>query len=440
MHCKKQIVFLAVFFLGVAGCLYAESLSYDPYETDQEAMAQAPSTLQSILSHFPVYPFELLRWPIEKTLVMIENHSLDRKTRWVYNELVSRGIKPHFNVINVMSPSYGADFDLVRLSGLSPRLHDTVAETWIHYSQDIQFTTGARGGLDNLFGLKLRTRASIEYEDRPNEHFYGIGPDTSRGEGSVYATETTKLRGEAAYECHPQFETKGFLGYDNVNVSGGHDGGRNQIGRGIFTEALTPGLRGDEILSLGGELKFDNRDQKENSTRGGLARFAMSYHEGVSGSAARFLRYTGEASHYLSLGSPRRVLVGHLFAEYNDELGHGIIPFHQMPMLGDYGAEPRLSHTLRGYDFNRFRDESAALFNAEYRHNIWEYRLCKLDTVYFFDLGQVFGEVSEMQLHDFRESYGGGFRFSVANVPVLSIEVAHGDEGTNLYVKSKLPF
>ena len=111
-----------------------------------------------------------------------------------------------------------------------------------------------------------------------------------------------------------------------------------------------------------------------------------------------------------------------------------------MAKLGGYGVFPRLSHTLRGYDNNRFFGESAALFNAEYRYRIWEYRDWKTDAVLFWDEGQVFRDLSNFQLKDFRESYGLGFRISLLEHAVICVEVAHGSEGTNFYLKSGAPF
>jgi hemolysin activation/secretion protein len=111
-----------------------------------------------------------------------------------------------------------------------------------------------------------------------------------------------------------------------------------------------------------------------------------------------------------------------------------------MARLGGFSSFPQTSQPLRGYDYNRFTDNSAVLLNLEYRYNIWQFREFKLDTVVFADEGQVFNRISQFQFKNFRESYGLGFRLNLANIPLLSVEIAHGDEGTNFYVKSKAPF
>ena len=98
------------------------------------------------------------------------------------------------------------------------------------------------------------------------------------------------------------------------------------------------------------------------------------------------------------------------------------------------------SETLRAYDPNRFTDRSLLLLNLEYRYNIWEYKDWKTDAVIFMDEGQVFRNFGDFKLRDFRESYGVGLRTSIAGIVLLSLEAAHGDEGTHFYAKSTTPF
>ena len=128
------------------------------------------------------------------------------------------------------------------------------------------------------------------------------------------------------------------------------------------------------------------------------------------------------------------------YGEHNDRLRNRSVPFHQLARLGGYGKYPDRSATFRAYDKNRFFGESLALLNLEYRYTVYEYRDWKVDTVYFWDEGQVFRDISDFQWQDFEASYGGGFRISVLNHVVLSLEVAHGDEGTHFYAKTGSPF
>jgi hypothetical protein len=130
----------------------------------------------------------------------------------------------------------------------------------------------------------------------------------------------------------------------------------------------------------------------------------------------------------------------HAYGETNSQVAGYYVPFHQMARLGGMGEYPRLSRTLRGYQFNRFTDQSAFTYNMEYRYNIWQYREFKVDTTLFWDTGNVFEKVSKFQFNTLRNSYGFGFRLHLANVSLLTVQLAFSEEGPEFYVHSKTPF
>ncbi len=437
-------VFATVFFslvMGISSFARAEALSYDRYAAIYKQEIKAPSLTKNAANHFLTAPFEIIKWPVDKSLIYIEKHYLDKKALWIYEKITDQGINPHLGLISVTSPTFGADVDFVRLLRQKDDLPDLTVKGWVDYSRDVIFETGTVIGWDHIAGTGLKVEGLFKYETRPQEHFYGIGPHSSAGDGSVYKMEATTLQSTVGYAFRPTFSTNFYVAYKNINVTGGKDGGRGELGTyRTFTPDRVPGIFGDPLLTFGVELNRDTRNHKDDSTSGGqqLARF--SYNEGLRDSGAGYFKYEIEASKYLSLFSKRRVLVAHFYGEHNDEVNDNYVPFHQMATLGGYGLYPRLSKTLRAFDFNRFFDESAALFNLEYRYTIWENRDFKMDAVVFWDEGQVFSEFSKFQFKNFRESYGGGFRVSIANNMVLTVEVAHGDEGTNLYVKNRAPF
>ena len=143
---------------------------------------------------------------------------------------------------------------------------------------------------------------------------------------------------------------------------------------------------------------------------------------------------------YFRLWSPRRIFVARLFGEHNAELNHGTIPFYNLARLGGAGGNTRDSETMRGYSYNRFYGESALLLNLEYRYTVMEYKEFKGKVALFNDLGQVFGEIHQFDIADFRESYGVGFYLSYARNTLLNFSVAHSNDGTQFYIKNKLAF
>jgi len=441
------LVFISILLSALPFYASAQELSYDRYapmmrEDPAGARRAAPlrsSRAKNIATHFLVYPFEIIRWPIDKGLVLTEKYYLDKKVQWVYDTVEDQGIVPRGHIVRLGSLGGGADVDFIRLIRQKENFPDATLRAWADWSKDTNFDFGSEMGLERIANTNFHVSEMFRYQNLLEEHFYGIGPNTSAGDGTSYRREGTTLETKAGYRWSPTTGADLNFAYRNINITNGEDGGRGIIDR-IFPTGSIPGLDGDEILSFGGEAVHDTRNLKASSTRGGRRRFGFSYHEGLYGSRARYFKYEAEANQYQSLGSPRRVLAFHFYGEHNDEINNGTVPFYQMAKLGGFGAYPRMSHTLRGSDFNRFFDESAVLFNLEYRYTIWEYRDFKLDSVLFWDEGQAFGEFSRFQLKDFRESYGLGFRVSAVDHVFFSIEIAHGDEGTRFYVKSSTPF
>ncbi len=425
---KKCLPLLFLAILAGSGTLRAAEASYDRYTTLSNG--KQPSAASKIAANFLTYPLELVRWPMERSFYYFDEYHMLDKTKWVYERIADEGITPRLD---------GVDVDFLRLSRLKPHLPDAVFSGWVSYDYKDYFEIGAKAGVERIADTPLRLFQTVNYEDRPEEFFYGIGPDTSKGDATSYLMEATTLLTEFGYSQNPSFGADVFFAYKNVNIGRGRAKGRGQIDA-IFPGAAISGLDGDEIISTGAKVERDTRNQKDNSTEGSDMRFAFSFNEGLDESEARYIKYEAEIAKYCKLWSERRVFVTRVYAEHNDELNNSEVPFHQMAKLGGYSTRHGRSNTLRGFGRNRFFGESAALFNFEYRYTVYNYRDWKMDTVLFWDEGQVFNNFGEFQLQDFRESYGIGFRVSLLNNVLMSIELAHGDEGTQFYVKSRSPF
>ncbi len=435
---KKAAGALLAFTLCVPGA-FAKEVSYDRYAAVYSKTPAAPSTLREVSTGLLTYPLEPLRYLASKSLLAIEKHHLDDKTLWALDTLHDHGISPKTGTVSLTQGIMGVDVDFIKLARLKPVLPDVVLQGNVANVRDLLFKTGARVGADRIAGTGLYFYGDAGYEYRPQEFFYGIGPHASRGDGGIYSYEETAVGPMLGYQWADDLKMDYKLQYRNINVGEGHRSGRLQA-RDLGPAGSLLGGFGDKLLSQEARVAYDTRNHQEHSDRGGLHTLAVSYHEGLEESKARFLHYEAELSRYQSLGSPRRVLAAHFYGEQNERVNGGYVPFHQMAKLGGYGTTYYQSHTLRAYGPNRFFDTSSMLFNLEYRYNIWQYREIRLDTVAFFEEGQVFSEFSRFKLRDFRESYGGGVRVSIAHLPIMSIESAHGDEGTHFYVKSEMPF
>ncbi len=410
---------------------HAAPATYDRYATLAPEQLKSPCPIAKAATEFLTYPFELLRWPADRGAILFDKYQLWDKGQWLYETGVDHGFTPRID---------GADFDLIRMANSRTRLPDATLKSWVSYSSDY-FIAGGRTGWERIAGTPLRAFVWTNYENRPHENFYGLGPHTSRADGTSYQMEDTTVQGEFGYSANPSLGADLFAAYKRVNITNGHTGGMGVIDN-VFGNQTIPGLSGDEIFSTGIKMAYDTRDLKDNSTKGQLSRFLVSYNEGLYSSNARYFHYEVEHERFISLGSKRRVLVARFYGEHNNEAEGHSVPFHQMMRLGGYGINmgSGTSQTLRGYDTNRFYGESGALVNLEYRYTVYEYRDWKIDSVLFAEEGQVFNDFSRFKFSDFRDSYGGGFRIGLSNIVLLSLEVGHGDEGTHFYVKSRSPF
>ncbi|MBI3307053.1 MAG: BamA/TamA family outer membrane protein [Candidatus Omnitrophica bacterium] len=434
---RVSSIFGAVFiisFLSFAFSLYAEDLSYDRYAPAKSSIQ--PSTGKGVAAHLLVYPFELIKWPVDQALIFTERYAIDKKIKWIYEQALDYGITPSEYIIGPFSWGSGVDLDFLRLTGQKQRFPNQTIKAWGIAISDVHHEVGTQIGWDQIGGTGLHANGIFKYEKRHNEHFYGIGPNSSRGDGTTYKMEVTTIEPSAGYQWNPALAADIKFAWRNINITNGMDGADIDPS---FPGQVIPGLSGDQIASVGGKIKHDTRNHDQDSSEGGVESLEINFHEGIN-SDVRYFQYKTELSRYIKLGTERRVLALRFYGEHNNELPHHHVPFYDMAKLGGYGEFPRMSSALRGFDFNRFFGENAALFNVEYRYTIWEHRDWKVDTVLFWDEGQVFRKFGKFKFSDFRESYGGGFRLTVAHVNLLSVEAAHGDEGTNFYVKSSAPF
>lgn len=444
---KKRLFFYFAFSLICFPlALPAEELSYDRYAPEREegaSMKGVPeSDVKNFGRHFLVYPFALVRWPVDRTLVFIEDHRLEDKAQWIYEQMKNHGFTPKVrSLFGGDSLGAGFDIELIKMAGLKGNLPHTTVEGSTLWTLDSITDYRIKLLQDQIGETGARVGANLHYENRGEEHFYGIGPNTSLGDGTSYRMERTTLEGLVGYDFLNTWDAQAKFAFQNANITNGEDGGRGMIDE-IFVRdrrQTIPGLGGDKIVSWVFEVQHDNRDSRELPTEGGFQRFHFSYNKGIESSAG-YLQYRAEAARFFKTFSERRVFSLRGLLEHNDEVGDREVPFFNMARLGGYGTFPRYGDTHRGYRRDRFYDESLLLLNAEYRWNVLEYRDWRLDPALYCDIGQVFGEWSKLQMDDFKLSYGISFRVSFEKEVVLTLDIARGNEGTEFYVKTRTPF
>jgi len=274
------------------------------------------------------------------------------------------------------------------------------------------------------------------YRHRPEEDFYGIGPESRPKNESVFRW-TDGIFG-------------GLLGlsFDSPVLVGGHVSYQlNRIGSGRgdlpsvqaqFGTSL-PGLTRDvDYLMVGTFFEYDSRDTPYKRAFG--HRFAPTEQRirTVSLEASRgfylaaevthnvdhrhhdfdFTRFTVDLREFLPID--QELLHGFAFRQFASvtRSSDGQMPFYRMQSLG--GAR-----SLRGYARDRFRDRNVFLVNAEVRCEIWHW----LDMAIFTDAGHVFRNVHDVEVLDPRVGYGAGFRIKKDGQTLGRIDFGRSDEG-----------
>jgi hypothetical protein len=435
----KKIVPCLLLFLGLATAGYADEKKQDLYApVFTKPLSTEP--LKDPVSRLIEYPFELIKWPVDKGLVFMEEHRLDKKTKWIYERAVEKGVKPLIGGSETsLIPLYGVELNFMSLLKQKEKHPDFFATTTVLHGPTDFFLVGSEIGAEQIGGGGLHTNGFFQYEIREKEPFYGIGPKSTMGDSTSYRMRTTQLGAVAGLSFSPTMDLSSVFSYKNVHITNRARSGKGDI-RTIFAGQKIPGMDGGELLGYELVLNRDTRDSQDQATKGSYQRLSFKFTDGIGSSSARYFTYALDAAKYFQLASPRRVFVTRFFTEYNQTVNHGDIPFFEMVKLGSSGTFPSRSQTSRGYVYNRFYGESAILLNLEYRYTVMEYKEFKLNTAIFFDEGQVFKNLTKLCMKYFQESYGAGLYLSYAKNTLLAFSVAHGNEGTQFYLDNKIAF
>jgi len=300
-------------------------------------------------------------------------------------------------------------------------------------SMDREYAAGT------LLGFESRRYVGYaygRYRHRPNEEFYGLGPDSREANEAVYRLNQGTFGGLLGRSLG---ENALLGGHASVQVNrfgpgrGDLPGVRERFGTSI------PGVtRNVDYLMLGSFFELDLRDTPYQRDFG--HRFAPTEERlrGVSLEATRGFYLAAEVTHNLDVRHhdfdfTRFTVDVREFLPIDEELLHGFafrqfasvtrssdgqMPFYRLQSLG--GAR-----SLRGYRSDRFRDRNVFLVNAEVRCQIWH----RLDMAVFADAGHVFRDLDTLQFTDPRVGYGVGFRVKTDGQTLARIDFARSVEG-----------
>ena len=274
-----------------------------------------------------------------------------------------------------------------------------------------------------LADRRLHLEAWASRRDYTQENYFGLGPDSSRGDRSDYALRTNHAGGRV-----------GVRPVRPVLLGGGLEFLQPRVGRGQnkrvpdvhdqFDPVEVPGLGSSaDFLRSNAFAEVDYREPK-NARRGGWYRVDFSHYDDRTAGAFTFNRVDADLRQFIGVLAGRRVFAVRLFVSTSDTSGNQVMPFYFKPALGG-------NDTLRGFREYRFRGPHAILAQGEYRWEIWS----GLDAAFFYDAGKVADRRADLDFNNLEHDYGFGFRFNTDNGIIFRADAAFGSrDGRHLWI------
>ncbi|MCB2376270.1 outer membrane protein assembly factor [Hymenobacter sp. BT635] len=182
---------------------------------------------------------------------------------------------------------------------------------------------------------------------------------------------------------------------------------------GLLAAGSVAGSQGSRLTGGGLGLFYDARDKVLFPRRGWVADVTVLPGQRAVGAGqrtTRFSRYAADVASYHAL-TPRAVLALNYAASFTA----GTAPFNALSLLGG-------TRRLRGYYEGRYRDQNAALLQAELRFDVYR----RLGAVAFGGVGTLGDDQTLLRLRQPKAAYGAGLRFVLNRRDHLNLRVDYG--------------
>ncbi len=279
-------------------------------------------------------------------------------------------------------------------------------ENWYVFTfsiPDVEIRQGKRYGLS--FDLKA------EYDKYQHYYFYGLGPDSSKDDGTIFAHGMKSVAVTLGMGISPTFVAEigynlRWLDYSNVTPDK------------LFTDVLSQfGSQFAPFATM--SARYDTSDSQIHPTRG--IRVLLKDDLAMGGHDANFNRLTFDFANYNLVFGDKDVFAWRaLFQSVTGDK----IPFFDYASLGG----GTLQNSMRGFAINRFLDRAKFLANVEYRFPLF----WRLGGNVFVDAGTVGPTLGGLKLGKMALDYGLGLRFYLPDF-VVRVDVGFSNEGMGLY-------
>jgi outer membrane protein assembly factor BamA len=251
--------------------------------------------------------------------------------------------------------------------------------------------------IPELVSEKSHAEVYFTYLRRTKDNFFGIGPRTPDNFATNFDLEQRSITGALNFDFSKRLLGGVYVRHANTATYRGKDDNDPPVDL-LFTgnpntpEPLrfAPGLRTNiSIVSFGGYVEFNGRNDERGLTRGGYFYGRLSGNTGTGDRSQGYgwteVELDGRA--YIPLGSHRTSLALRAYTDlkkpYDDD---DLIPFYDLSFLGGRSF-------VRGFKNFRFRANSLLLFSTELRQTVWKQKETRgVDIIGFGDGGQVWGD------------------------------------------------
>ena len=296
-------------------------------------------------------------------------------------------------------------------------------DVWTAASATKYWAAEARATFPALAGGRIFAEAYASRREYPQERFFGVGPESQRGNETDYLLLSSLVGGQAGFRVAEPILVGGGFDYLKPHVGDGRSDALTSIST-VFTDTTAPGLsQQPTFLRPFAFVEVDYR-QPKNARKGGLYRVDFSHYDDRDFNAYSFNRVDIDLQQAFSVLSERRVFTLRAAMTTTDLSAGQQVPFYLMPTLGGYDS-------LRGFHQYRFRGPHTLLMQGEYRFEIWS----GLDGAFFYDAGKVAEHRSELDLNNLEHDYGFGLRFNTDNGVIMQADAAFGSrDGKHFYL------
>ena len=253
-------------------------------------------------------------------------------------------------------------------------------------------------------------------EDFPQEHFYGVGSDTTPATRTSYDLHGSDLRIRGELKPTRWLNVGLIAGYLKPRIGSGEAPEFPSIEE-VFTDAGVPGLAVQpNFIHTELSVDVDYRNNHGNPQTGGFYRARYGVWNDHTLNRYDFQRFDGEVNQYLPLTTDRKHGVSaHGAVSFVNNAPGNQVPFYVLPYIGG-------QDTVRSYREFRFRDENALSFGGQYRWTPIQW----VSGVAFADFGKVSHNWQDITLADMKHGFGFGVHVHSQTQTFATLEFGFG--------------